>query len=669
MEETKKVGLSEGAYGDVPGEEYQPYISPEKSPKELTLVAIVVGIGMAIVFGAANAYLGLKVGMTVSASIPAAVISMAIIRGIMRRDSILENNLVQTFGSAGESLAAGVIFTLPALFLWHAEPNMIRIALISLTGGLLGVLMMIILRRFLIVKEHGRLPYPEGTACAEVLVAGEVGGSSAKLVFGGLAVGGVFKFLAGGLKWIHEEVEHAWTVVGMEKGAIGANLLPALVGVGYIIGPRISAYMLSGAVLGWLGFIPMIAYFGSFIDNPIYPADVPISELDHWGIWNYYIRYIGAGAVAAGGFISLAKSIPIIWSAFKGALAGLAAGFGATGAKRTDNDLPMTVVLIGTAVIIVVIAMTDLIPVGILGAILVAIFGFFFVTVSSRLVGIVGSSSNPISGMTIATLLLTTIILKAVGFSGLAGMVGALSVGAVVCIAAAIAGDTSQDLKTGFLVGATPRLQQIGEVIAVTVSALVIGWILVLLNNAYGFGSRELAAPQATLMKLVIEGIMEGNLPWSLVFIGITTGVVVEMLGIQSLPFAVGLYLPIHLSTPIMLGGLFRYWIEKRSKNAEEKKESVERGILYSSGLIAGEGLMGVILAVYVAIQQVNVAAIAQSDAWWSFTAGIVGLLQFNLELSEAWRLSDSLSFIVFLIVAFSVVYFSRARIKPPDVT
>lgn len=656
----KKIGLSEGAYGDISGEDYEPYIPASKSQKELTWVAIITGVILAIVFGAANAYLGLKVGMTVSASIPAAVISMAIIRGIMRRDSILENNMVQTMGSAGESLAAGVIFTLPALFLWADSPSLTRIALISAIGGVLGVLMMIILRRFLIVKEHGKLPYPEGTACAEVLVAGEVGGSSAKIVFGGLGLGALIKLVSDGMKFFNYEVQYTFAVSSYKKATVGMDLLPALAGVGFIIGPRISAYMLSGALLGWLGFIPFIAYFGEYIAQPIYPAADPISTMGSGDIWNYYIRYIGAGAVAMGGFISLIKSLPIIFTAFKGAVGGLTAGFDAQNIKRTDRDLPMNFVMIGTLVLVAIIAFSHLIPVGFIGGVLIAVFGFFFVTVSSRLVGIVGSSSNPISGMTIATLLFTTIVLKMMGFSGMEGMVGALSVGAIVCIAAAIAGDTSQDLKTGFLVGATPQKQQIGELIAVIASALVIGFVLVILNNAYGFGSRELAAPQATLMKLVIEGIMEGNLPWPLVFVGMATGLMVEMLGIASLPFAVGLYLPIHLSTPIMLGGLLRYGVSRQSNDEKTKKEKEERGILYGSGLIAGEGLMGVILAVYIAIVEGDEALISSSflQAVFVKVKALLGMIP--LELPESLRLTDLVAFILFILFSLSFVWVTR---------
>ncbi|KGG79907.1 peptide transporter [Caloranaerobacter azorensis H53214] len=604
MSEVKR-GLSDAAYNPKAGEKYVPFIPANKVMPEFTVTAIIIGILMAIVFGAANAYLGLRVGMTISASIPAAVISMGIIRGIMKKESILENNMVQTIGSAGESLAAGAIFTLPALFIWSQElgmdaPNLFRIIVISLIGGILGVLLMVPLRKALIVNEHGKLPYPEGTACAEVLVAGEVGGAKAKTVFMGLGIGALYKFIADGIKLFPSKIE--WKITGYKGAAIGGDVLPALLGVGFIIGPRIAAYMLGGAVLGWLVIIPLISHIGGFITVPVYPASVPIAELGSGDIWHYYIRYIGAGAVAFGGIISLIKSLPLIVRTFKEALGGFKAGFENESNLRTDQDMSMKLVVVGVIVLILVMIFTDIIPVGVMGAILIAIFGFFFATVSSRLVGLVGSSSNPVSGMTIATLLITSIIFKAIGFDGPAGMIGALSVGAVICIVAAIAGDTSQDLKTGFLVGATPRKQQYGELIGVIASGLVIGFILMLLNNAWGFGSNELPAPQATLMRLVVEGVMQGNLPWALVFTGIGIGVVIELMGIPVLPVAVGLYLPIHLSTPIMVGGLLRGILEKRKEAEAVIKEKIESGVLYSSGLIAGEGLLGILLAIFAVI-------------------------------------------------------------------
>jgi len=586
-------------------ERFKPYIPADKVMPEFTPMAVVIGVLMAIIFGAANAYIGLRVGMTISASIPAAVISMGIIRGIMNRDSILENNMVQTIGSAGESLAAGAIFTLPALFIWSQElgmeaPSLFGIVIISLVGGILGVLLMLPLRKALIVNEHGTLPYPEGTACAEVLKAGETGGVKAKTVFTGLGIGSIFKFITDGIKLFPSEIE--WALPEYKGAAIGMDTLPALLGVGFIVGPQISAYMLSGAVLGWLVLIPLITHLGQFVPDIIYPAAAPLMELGYWDIWDSYIRYIGAGAVAFGGILSLMKSLPLIIRTFKEAMGGLRDSTGQVSGLRTDEDMSIRLTSIGILVIVVFIGSTSFIPVGIPGALIIAIFGFFFATVSARLVGLVGSSNNPVSGMTIATLLITSIIFKAIGFDGEVGMIGALSVGSVICIIAAMAGDMSQDLKTGFLVGATPKMQQYGELIGAVASGLVIGLVLLLLDKAWGFGSSELPAPQATLMKLVIEGVMSGNLPWALIFTGVGIGLVVELLGIQILPFAVGLYLPIHLSTPIMLGGIIRGILDRGKGSEDLIKEKVDRGILFSSGLIAGEGLIGILLAILAVI-------------------------------------------------------------------
>lgn len=600
-----KKGLPEGAYGLKPGQKYVPYVPANKVMPEFTALAIVIGIALSVIFGAANAYLGLKVGMTVSASIPAAVISMAIIRVILKRKSILENNMVQTITSAGEALAAGAIFTLPALFLWGASPTALEMGLITFIGGALGVLFMIPIRRYLIVKEHGVLPYPEGTACAEVLIAGEEGGSGAGIIFAGGLIGLVYKFVGDGMKLFPTEIE--MEIPGFKGAAVGADVLPALLGVGFIIGPQIAGYMLAGAILGWLCYIPMITLFGEATATHIFPATATIAELGYWGIWSKYIRYIGAGAVATGGIISLVKSLPTIISSFREALKGF--GVKAEGeSDRTDKDLGLKWIILGVAILVIMLAVLPQIPVGFLGAVLIAIFGFFFVTVSSRIVGLVGSSSNPVSGMTIATLLMTTIILKSAGYSGTSGMITALVIGAVICTASAVAGDTSQDLKTGYLIGSTPQKQQIGEIIGVASAAIVIGFIMIMLNNAYTFGSAELGAPQAMLMKLVIEGIMNGNLPWNLVFMGAASAVIFELLGVSSLPVAIGLYLPIHLSTPIMAGGLIRGVVDKFSKKEEVAKARVETGILFSSGLIAGEGLMGVIMAGLVAAN-VNIFA------------------------------------------------------------
>ena len=578
--------------------EFKPYIPAEKITPEFTFTSIFMGIILAVVFGAANAYLGLRVGMTVSASIPAAVISMGVIRLIMRKDSILESNMVQTVGSAGESLAAGAIFTMPAIFLWAKEgvtesPSIVTITLISLCGGILGVLFMIPLRNALIVKEHGVLPYPEGTACAEVLLAGEEGGSSAKAVFAGMGLASLFKFIVDGFKIIPGVVT---ANIKALKTELSAEVYPALIGVGYICGPKIASYMLAGGLLGWFVFIPAIVTFGA--NTVLYPGTDTIMNIylenGASAIWSYYIRYIGAGMVAAGGIISLIKSMPLIATTFVGAMKGMKESGGA-GTKRTEKDLNMKVVLAGVAAIILLIWLLPQIPVSLIGAIIIVIFGFFFGAVSSRMVGLVGSSNNPVSGMAIATLLFATLVLKMSGDTGSHGMVGAISIGTIICIVSCMAGDTSQDLKTGFLLGATPKKQQIGEIIGAIVSAFTIGGVLILLDKAWGFGTTELAAPQATLMKMIVEGVMNGNLPWALVFIGIFTAIIVEILEIPVLPVAIGLYLPLELSTTIMIGGIIRWFVDKKS---ESKNKDAGSGILFCSGMIAGEGLVGIILAI-----------------------------------------------------------------------
>lgn len=595
--------------------EFKPFVPADKKLPELTVVSVILGIILAVVFGAANAYLGLRVGMTVSASIPAAVISMGVIRVILRRDSILENNIVQTIGSAGESLAAGAIFTLPALFMWADEgqttaPPLVEITLIALVGGVIGVLFMIPLRSALIVKEHGTLPYPEGKACAEVLMAGEEGGAKAGIVFKGLGIAAVYKFIADGLKVFPSEVD--FSIKSYKGSGIGMDVLPALLGVGYICGPQVSSYLLAGGTIAWFVIMPLIVLFGSG-DVTLFPADIPVAELfatqGTWGIWKNYIRYIGAGAVAAGGIISLIKSLPLIIRTFRDAVKGYGAKAESTG--RTSCDIPMNLVILGIGIMAIIMWLVPAIPVTLFGAIIIIVFGFFFATVSSRMVGLVGSSNNPVSGMAIATLLIATMILKATGAIGIEGMTAAIAIGSVICIIAAIAGDTSQDLKTGYIVGATPVKQQIGELIGVVASALAIGGVLYLLGAAWSYGSTELPAPQASLMKMVVEGVMGGNLPWTLVFVGVGIAVVVEILRIPVLPFAVGLYLPIHLSTPMMVGGAIKWYFErKKDKDDTVQKEKIERGVLYSSGLIAGEGLVGILLAVF-AIIKVNGSSLA----------------------------------------------------------
>ena len=593
--------------------EFKPYIPADRVMPELTVTSIVMGMLLAVIFGAANAYLGLRVGMTVSASIPAAVISMGVIRVIMKRNSILESNMVQTIGSAGESLAAGAIFTMPALFLWAEEglcdmPSLVEITLIALCGGVLGVLFMVPLRNALIVKEHETLLYPEGTACADVLLAGEEGGANASTVFSGMGLAAAFKFVVDGLKVLPSDVAFAFKSF---KGEVGMEVYPALLGVGYIVGPQIASYMFVGSVIGWMVIIPLICLFGP--DTWLYPADVgkTIADLYAAGgaakIWSTYVKYIGAGAIATGGIISLIKSLPLIITTFRDSIKSMKGGKN-TNTARTAQDLPMQMILFGIVAMILIIWVVPAIPVTLLGAAIIVVFGFFFATVSSRMVGLVGSSNNPVSGMAIATLLIATMSIKASGKTGIDGMTAAIAIGSVICIVAAIAGDTSQDLKTGYLLGATPKKQQMGEIIGVVVSGLAIGGVLYLLNAAWGYGGAEVPAPQATLMKMIVEGIMGGNLPWNLVFIGVFLAIAREILRVPVMPFAIGLYLPIYLNASIMIGGVVRMFMDRRKNVDEETKtKQTTDGTLYCAGMIAGEGLVGILLAIF-AVFGINVS-------------------------------------------------------------
>ena len=588
--------------------EFKPYIPAEKITPELTVTSVIMGCILAVIFGAANAYLGLRVGMTVSASIPAAVISMGVIRVILRRNSILESNMVQTIGSAGESLAAGAIFTMPALFLWAEEgltskPGIVEITLIALCGGILGVLFMVPLRNALIVKEHATLLYPEGTACADVLLAGEEGGANASTVFSGMGLAAIFKFVVDGLKLLPADVSAAFKSF---KGEIGMEVYPALLGVGYIVGPKIASYMFTGSLIGWMVIIPLICLFGP--DTWMYPAaeGTTIAQLYANGgaaaIWSTYVKYIGAGAIATGGIISLIKSLPLIVTTFRDSMKSMK-GSKSTSTARTAQDLPMQFILLGVFAMVFIIWIVPAIPVTLLGAFIIVIFGFFFATVSSRMVGLVGSSNNPVSGMAIATLLIATFAIKSSGKTGIDGMTAAIAVGSVICIIAAIAGDTSQDLKTGYLLGATPKKQQMGEMLGVVVSGFAIGGVLYLLDAAWGYGTAEIPAPQAQLMKMIVEGIMGGNLPWGLVFVGVFLAICLEILRIPVMPFAIGLYLPIYLNATIMIGGIVRGLLDRR-KGVDEKTKTAQAtdGTLYCAGMIAGEGLVGILLAIFAVV-------------------------------------------------------------------
>ncbi len=641
MSDKRRLGAD--AYGGCKGEDYKPYTGHAVTIPEFTLRSVLTGALIGIVFGAANAYLGLKVGMTVSASIPAAVIAIALSRFFRSRPTVLENNMVQTVGSAGESLAAGIIFTIPALIVLGFMPELSKIFALAVVGGLLGVLFMIPLRRHLMIGEHGKLPFPEGTACAEVLVAGDAGGSRVSRILAGLGVGALYKFLMEGLHlWPDRPV---WNIRGVEGAQVGGEVTPALLGVGYVIGPRISGIMLAGGAVAWLVLIPIIKMVGNGLAEPLYPASVPIAEMGPGEIWDNYIRYIGAGAVAFGGLVTLIKAIPTMVSSFgAGFKELLGRSGGVTEAVRTARDLPTKLVLWGAVLLGIVAWLLPAIPVNAIGALLIVVFSFFFVTVSSRIVGLVGSSSNPASGMTIATLLATSLIFLGMGWTGKAGMIGAISIGAVVCIAICIASDTSQDLKTGFLIGATPRRQQIGEVIGVLSSALAIGWVVFFLHRAYGIGSERLPAPQAVLMSMVVKGVLTQSLPWTLVFIGAFMAACVELLGIPSLPFAVGLYLPLRLSTPIMTGGLVRHIVE-RTRDPERRHARREHGVLFSSGLIAGGALMGIGVAALVNAGLDKHIRIGYG--WAGGASGLVaallfGLLTLSLHLSANGRASET---------------------------
>ncbi|MBQ1928953.1 MAG: oligopeptide transporter, OPT family [Clostridia bacterium] len=624
--------------------EFKPYVPANKTTSEFTVASIITGIILAVVFGAANAYLGLRVGLTVSASIPAAVIAMGVIRMVMKKNSVLESNMVQTIGSAGESLAAGAIFTLPTLFLWANEgimnkPSILEITLISLIGGLLGIFFMVPLRNALIVKEHGILPYPEGAACAEVLLAGEKGGANASTVFAGMGFSAVFKFVIDGFKAVPGEI--SLKLKGF-AGEIGTQIYPAVMSVGYICGPRISSYMFSGGMLSWLVLIPLVVMFG---DNIImYPqTTVTVSEMYANGgasaIWSSYIRYIGAGALAAGGIISLLKSLPLIISTFSGAIKGI--GIKDTDENsRTNRSLSMKFVLISIIVLAFLMWMIPAVPVNLVGALIIVVFGFFFATVSSRMVGLVGSSNNPVSGMAIATLLIATLILNFVGTNGVAGMSAAIAIGSVICIVSAISGDTSQDLKTGFILGSTPKKQQIGEIIGVVCASLAIGGTLYLLDYAWGFGSESLAAPQATLMKMIVEGVMNAQLPWNLVLIGVFIAVIVEILRIPVLPFAIGVYLPIQLSACIMVGGVIRLVFEKMKCDDRKKERVISNGILYCSGMIAGEGLIGVALAVLAVVGVDSVLDISNALNLSPAMQNVCGVIVFALVIVSLLRFS-----------------------------
>lgn len=680
---------------------FKPYVPDEQNLPELTFRALAVGAFLGIVFGASSVYLALRVGLTVSASVPIAVISITLFRAFSKyiggRASILENTVVQTTGSAGESIAAGVAFTLPALVLLGFEMGWTRTLVLSLCGGILGVLMMVPLRRYLIVKEHGKLTYPEGTACAEVLIAGEAKGTQAGYVFKGLFVALAYKFSTAVAKlWPGIPEFH---IPGLKASKVACDVSPELMGVGYIIGYRSSAIMVGGGLLSWLVLIPAIALFGDGRATPLYPATTLISDMSPDDIWNRYIRYIGAGAVAAGGIINLIKALPTIFDSFRASFRDLRlSGAGAADSRpRTERDIPISVVLGGSLALVLFMSFLPQlqavpgIGIGILSALIIVVFGFFFSVVSSRITGELGSSSNPVSGMAIATLMGTCLIFVLLGWTGHAYTAAALSIGAVVCIAASNAGTTSQDLKTSYITGGTPWRQQVAIIVGVLTSVVVIGGTLQVLNSNYrtvqearyetvllpaadatteqapdgrtyklaraggitglpdgsylvddagavqyrvqeGIGSEQAPAPQATLMSLVIKGILTQQLPWSFVLLGVFTAILMEIIGVPALAFAVGMYLPIDATVPVFLGGLARKLVDvKRGTDAES---DAGPGVLYASGLVAGGSIMG----------------LASSFLAAPALAGLAATLAFGGQALPAW-----FGFLVFLGVGYLI--------------
>jgi putative OPT family oligopeptide transporter len=600
---------------------FQPYVRADQSPAEFTIKAIVIGILFGLLFGASTVYLGLRAGLTVSASIPIAVLAISVLKKL-GGSTILENNIVQTIGSAGESVAGGVVFTIPALiFLTPDGPsyfNYYQIAMLAFAGGILGTLMMVPLRRALIVKEHGVLPYPEGAACADVLVAGERGGKLAAMVFSGVGIGALWKALSWVFNVFLQELDYSTPRAAQFPNAtLNIDISPEYMGVGYVIGPRIAGTMFAGGVLSWLMLLPLLTILGGYITVPFPPIHPNfalnpatgrpflISEMSPAQLWSAYIRYIGAGAVLAAGLITLGRTLPtIIASAREGLKDFSASGSGAV--QRTERDIPIIFVLGGSVLLAFFLSLAPKMPTqgNFLAAILIIIFGFLFVTVSSRITGLIGTSSNPISGMTIATLILTCLVFVALGWTGDAYGPIAICVGAVVCIAAANAGGTSQDLKTGYLVGATPFYQQLGLIIGVVTSAFVIGWTTLYLHSVFGIGTKDIPAPQATLMATIIKGLLSRNLPWGLVLVGVFISVTLELCGVRSLSFAVGSYLPIATTAPIFAGGLVRAYVERKTGAREESE--VGAGTLFSSGLIAGGSLCGILYAILVGTKTIE---------------------------------------------------------------
>lgn len=601
--------LSRTAYGGVKGEDYIPYVPTTEVVPEATGYSIIMGVIFAVIFAAANTYLGLKVGLTISAGIPGAILATGLLKSVFKRNSILEANYVASLAAVGESIAGGIIFVLPAIILIGFDLSIWTVAIVTIVGGFMGVYFVTPVRKYMIVEEHGNLIYPEAMAQAEIIVNSSQGGEGFKSLLKGMGVGLGYKIFSGGLGLWNESA--SYTITSYQGAVVGIDTLASLMGVGFIVGTKTSILMFGGSVVAWLGFIPLIKFFGSFATEIIFPADKLIIDMTAAEVWSNYIRYIGAGAVAAGGFFSLAKSLPTIITSFKEAMGGF--GKGEASEDRTQQDPPIIWVL---AAAVFGFLLTWLIPslqAGVVGGILVVIFSFFFAVVSARMVGVIGASNNPVSGMTIATLLVIATVYKAMGATGTEGMRMALLASGIVCVAIAVGGGVGQSLKATYILGGTPKKIQHGMFLALAIASLVAGATVLLLHNAYGIGTAEVTAPQATLMRLIVEGIIGGQLPWTLVIIGVMIAGFCALAGLPILPVALGLYLPISLNTAIFSGGLVRNFVERKfkdkevedgqdpdhDKNALAKDDAVERGTLIASGLVAGDALTGILIGAF----------------------------------------------------------------------
>lgn len=653
----KKKKLSATAYGGIKGEDYIPYIPTTVVMPEVTGYSIIMGILFACLFAAANTYLGLKVGMTISAGIPGAILATGLLKGAFRRNNILEANIVASLSAMGESIAGGIIFVLPALILFGFGLSIAQVAIVTITGGIMGVFFITPLRRYLVVEEHGSLIYPESMAAAEVLVTGSEGGSAFKTVLTGLGVGGAYKFLSGGLRIWSESATYSFTTY--QGAMIGVDALASLMGVGFIIGTEASRLMFGGSLIAWFALIPIIKFLGAGLTVPVFPSTIVMSEMSAGQVWSNYIRYIGAGAVAMGGFISLARSLPAIITSFKQAMSGMGIK-GAAKVDRMNMEAPL-IFVVGAAVF--GFAATWLVPAiggGLIGGVCAVVFSFFFAVVSARMVGLIGASNNPVSGMTIATLLIVTSLLRLTGFTGDKGITSALLIGGVVCVAIAVAGGTAQSLKTTYIIGGNPRSVQYGMFAALAVASVVAGAVVLMLNTAYGIGSEQVVAPQATLMKLVVEGIMTAQIPWTLVIVGAAFAVFCALAGVSIMAVALGLYLPITLSAAVLMGGVIRKIVELYSGKDEKSKDAsagkstdapaeqgmnkaVEKGILLASGLVAGDALIGIVIAAF-AILSIDIG--------------------FGAKLFPAISSSNLLSFVMFILLGVWIYLFSMKKDK-----